>query len=609
MLRLVYRWLLCLHPPYFKRRFGEEMLSIFDLAPGNLARTGLIADGSFSLVRQWLLRSEYWEEPTHQTASDGVPLFYTFDNFKPRPDALIDGAVLSVVMFCAVCLAIRYSLDHPVWMPFPDVRAEDSLPPVAMRNSSTTPMNATGVPSANGQRPDAGAVKSRNTLPQIGTGNARDGSQPGASHLAIAAEQRKTNSLTAMPDAGFISEPTEPRTIQLPHPSGKYGVSRISYDWIDKVRRENYATDPHTRREIMVNVWYPTRSGSGQSAFSEYLPHAQAIAKSLKEVPSNEIEEAWGGSWASIFSGRVLTDTYEGKPIFPGSERFPVLIFSPGFTALSTSYTTLIEEVVSQGYVVASIEPTYDVAAVAFPGERVIPFKPQWQPGEEPPPSGETWQQFLERIRAFDASHVETWAADIQFVIDQLAALENSGREAAPFVGRIDLRNIGTWGHSLGGRAAYRACLVDSRTKACLNADGGIPEEATLPAKPSMWIDVYHEPATDAQLAVHKITRKEWEKFHRAKLAATEQRLRACPGGCYRLTIKMLGIDHYSFTDSPVLDAESKEDLDKAVRSLQLIEVYSVAFFDKHLKHQATPLLDQPTTSAGITLEKYGKAP
>src|SRR2546430_10046451 len=89
--------------------------------------------------------------------------------------------------------------------PFPDVRAENSLPPVAMRNSSTTPMNATGVPSANGQRPDEGAVKSRNTLPQIGTGNARDGSQPGASHLAIAAEQRKTNSLTAMPDAGFIS--------------------------------------------------------------------------------------------------------------------------------------------------------------------------------------------------------------------------------------------------------------------------------------------------------------------------------------------------------------------------------------------------------------------
>ena len=411
-----------------------------------------------------------------------------------------------------------------------------------------------------------------------------------------------------MPDTGSNSEPAGQRTIQLPHPSGKYGVSRIAYDWIDKARRENYATDPHTRREIMVSVWYPTRSVSDQSAPSEYLPHAQAIAKSLKEVPSNEIEEAWGSSWTTIFSGRVLTDTYERKPIVPGSERFPVLIFSPGFTAPSTSYTTLIEEVVSQGYVVASIEPTYDLAAVAFPDGRVIPFKPQWQPGAEPPPPGETWQQFLDRIRAFDAPHVETWAADIQFVIDQLAAIENSGREAAPFAGRIDLRNIGTWGHSLGGRAAVRACQFDSRTKACLNADGGIPEEGSLPAKPSMWIDVYHEPATDAQLAVHKITRKEWEKFHRAKLAQTEQRLRTCSGGCYRLTIKMPGTDHYSFTDSPVLDAENKEDLDRAVRSLQLIEAYTVAFFDKQLKHRAAPLLDQPTSSAGITLEKYGRA-
>jgi hypothetical protein len=495
-----------------------------------------------------------------------------------------------------------------VWMPFPDVRAENSLPHVAMRNSSTTPMNSTRVPSANGLRPEPGAVRSRNTLPQIGTGKAPDGSKPGATRLATAAEQRKTNSLPAMPDASSNTEPAGQKIIQLRHPSGKYGVSRIAYDWIDKTRRENYATDPHSRREIMVYVWYPTRSGSDQSALSEYLPHAQAIASSLKEVPSKEIEEAWGSSWTTVFSGRVLTDTYERKPIFPGSERFPVLIFSPGFTAPSTSYTTLIEGVVSQGYVVASIEPTYDVAAVAFPDGRVIPFKPQWQPGAEPPPTGETWQQFLDRIRAFDAPHVETWAADIQFVIDQLGALENSGREAAPFAGRIDLRNIGTWGHSLGGRAAVRACQVDSRTKACLNADGGIAEEAGLPAKPSMWIDVYHEPATDAQLAVHKITRKEWEKFHRAKLAATEQRLRACPEGCYRLTIKMPGTDHYSFTDSPVLDAENKEDLDRAVRSLQLIEAYTVAFFDKQLKHRAAPLLDQPTSSAGITLEKYGRA-
>jgi dienelactone hydrolase len=401
---------------------------------------------------------------------------------------------------------------------------------------------------------------------------------------------------------------TAQRRIHLPHPSGRYSVARVGYDWVDRTRREKYAKDSAARREIMVYVWYPTARRLRPRTLSEYLPHADAIAKSLKQVPSHEIEEAWGSSWASIFFGRVLTDTYEQQPIFPGSERFPVLIFSPGFTAPSTSYTALIEEVVSHGYVVASIEPTYDVAAVAFPDGRVIPFKPQWQPGE-PPPSGETWQQFLDRIRAFDTPHVETWAADTQFVIDQLAALENSEREASPFAGRIDLRNIGTWGHSLGGRAASVVCQLDSRTKACLNADGGLPPEGpSLPAQPSMWIDVYHEPATNAQLAVHKITRKEWERYHQARLKAIEERLQACPGRCYRLTIKVPGTDHYSFTDAPLLDAKNKEDFDAAVRALQPIEAYTIAFFDKHLKHLKAPLLDRNTAPRGITLDKYGKA-
>jgi hypothetical protein len=149
---------------------------------------------------------------------------------------------------------------------------------------------------------------------------------------------------------------------------------------------------------------------------------------------------------------------------------------------------------------------------------------------------------------------------------------------------------------------------LDSRIKACLDADGGAAEGASLPAQPFMWIDVYHQPATDAQLAIHKITRKEWEKYHQARIKATEGRLEAC-SACYRITIKVPGTDHYSFTDSPLLDAEKKEDFNAALRALQPIEAYVAAFFDKQLKHQAGPLLDQSNTApGGITLEKYGKA-
>jgi hypothetical protein len=300
----------------------------------------------------------------------------------------------------------------------------------------------------------------------------------------------------SVPPISVFSQ-TAHKGIQLPHASGSYGVARVGYDWVDRARRETYAKDSTARREIMVYVWYPTVRGSGLGVRSEYLPHADAIAKTLNDVPG-KIEEFWGESWASVFSGTVLGDTYEKAPISPGIERFPVLIFAPGFATPSTSYTTLIEEVVSQGFIVAST---------------------------------------------------------------------------------------------------------------CLDADGGAAEgAASLPTQPFMWIDVYHEPATEAQLAVHKITQKEWENYHRARLKATEERMHNCPDDCYRLSIRVPGTDHYSFSDSPLLSAASKKDFDAAVQALQPLEAYTIAFFDKYLKHLDVPLLNRPNfTASGITLEHTGE--
>lgn len=50
MLRRVYRSVLRLHPPGFRRRFGDEMLSIFDQIPGRFAALRLLLDGFVSLT-------------------------------------------------------------------------------------------------------------------------------------------------------------------------------------------------------------------------------------------------------------------------------------------------------------------------------------------------------------------------------------------------------------------------------------------------------------------------------------------------------------------------------------------------------------------------------
>ena len=62
MLRSFYRGVLGLHPTAFRRRFAEEMQSIFDQVGERSARVRLLADGLISLMRQWTLRPEFWHE-------------------------------------------------------------------------------------------------------------------------------------------------------------------------------------------------------------------------------------------------------------------------------------------------------------------------------------------------------------------------------------------------------------------------------------------------------------------------------------------------------------------------------------------------------------------
>jgi hypothetical protein len=51
MIRSIYRTLLWLHPGGFRKQYAEEMLWIFDESGG---AASLLADGFFSLVRQWI---------------------------------------------------------------------------------------------------------------------------------------------------------------------------------------------------------------------------------------------------------------------------------------------------------------------------------------------------------------------------------------------------------------------------------------------------------------------------------------------------------------------------------------------------------------------------
>ena len=54
MTRYLYRAVLGLHPPGFRRAFADEMLWIFDQATPQGSPGGIILDGFVSLLRQWV---------------------------------------------------------------------------------------------------------------------------------------------------------------------------------------------------------------------------------------------------------------------------------------------------------------------------------------------------------------------------------------------------------------------------------------------------------------------------------------------------------------------------------------------------------------------------
>ena len=139
MLRSLYRCVLRAHPLNFRRRFGDEILAIFDACPRH-DRYRLLFDGLLSLLRQWTLRPEFWHPTPHpaELIPDGIPSFQSLDPFRPRTTAVFQGLVLSIAVFCLTCFAIRYSWIRILHVSIPEVQFERSqwVPPVPNNSAS-----------------------------------------------------------------------------------------------------------------------------------------------------------------------------------------------------------------------------------------------------------------------------------------------------------------------------------------------------------------------------------------------------------------------------------------------------------------------------------------
>jgi predicted dienelactone hydrolase len=274
--------------------------------------------------------------------------------------------------------------------------------------------------------------------------------------------------------------------IKLPAPTGPHAIGTTWLVIRDTSRAERFSADPAARREFPVQVWYPAAAG----ATGRRAPYARPEEMSfLGLIPKFLAAQA------------TLVKTHAILDAAPAEGRAPVLIFSHGYTGYIAQNTPQVEELVSRGYIVASIGHTGEAAAVPFPDGRVVPIdsgvlanmRKQMEQTQsdgadpvrmfdsisaeltvkDPALRRANFRKFLNSTpEPLRSESVREWAHDTRALLDELERI-GSGAVKSPLVGRFDLDRVGVFGMSYGGATAGEFCAQDPRCKAAINIDGG----------------------------------------------------------------------------------------------------------------------------------------
>ena len=355
-------------------------------------------------------------------------------------------------------------------------------------------------------------------------------------------------------------------------------VGRMSIQLTDENRLEAYSTErKDKKRELVVWIWYPA-SPKSDCKSAIYFPDKWSEADFVYGV--------------KLGTTRFECHSFENAPVSTFQPIYPVLIFSQaGFSVLS--YSAILEEIASHGYVIVGINHTYDAPVTVFSDGRVILASPQ----------------FMERVNSraglieesfkFRAAVADYKAADIKFVVDQLAHI-NKG--SSVLAGRLDLTGLGVFGHSLGGNAALEFCRKDNRCKVAVNLDGANWNEVGKVGlkKPAMIIAAEHPEFSlpcDEMVIAKVFPSIEWCEEERLLVSQGWRIIidQATPG--YALTI--LGAKHVNFADIQFTDLPSDSPFRVVMGSAKPELIwritcdYLIAMFDTYLKCKTpSPLLD-----------------
>jgi hypothetical protein len=383
-----------------------------------------------------------------------------------------------------------------------------------------------------------------------------------------------------------------PARLTLPAPTGPYPVGTVDLHLIAHSRANPWtATPPY--RELMVSLWYPATNVDHFPRAPHMLPGAAAhfgsadgAGSSLYDIPANSVDFA-----------ATRTSGHQGAPVARHKRPFPVVLYSPGAGDPRTWETTVVQDLASRGYLVVTIDHTYDSSEVEFPDGRVVDslLNQLFQEAQQP----NDFQTLATKI--FDVR-----IADTRFVLDQLAALDrgtNPDAEGRPLpadiAGALDLRRTGMLGVSAGGLTAFQTMDEDPRIKAAVDMGGNI-ESPLIPDPIQLWPVAQHgldqpfmvmgDPGTD-----HHQTPSWKMLWDNSRGWHVDVHLNGANGeNSYKDTVPLIPqiARQLGLPDSFITSDIGSIDLSRAVHTE---ETFVAAFFDRWLRGRDGHVLDGPS--------------
>ncbi|MHC9292509.1 alpha/beta hydrolase family protein [Mycobacterium sp. LTG2003] len=384
---------------------------------------------------------------------------------------------------------------------------------------------------------------------------------------------------------------------RLPAPGGPFAIGTVTYHWRDDSRREIFADDPHARRELMAQIWYPAEK-SPSPRRAPYVDDASSLSPAIARLLS--VPEFIFGHF-----GVVPTHGTELAPVASARERYPVLVYLSGLNAFRQSNMFQIEQLVSHGFVVVGLDQPYTSAMTVLPDGRAVEG---WSKDrlvdaiqQSITPTPETPE--INGV-ALPAGLFPYLAEDVGFVLDQLRRLDSADPHGL-LTGRLDYERAGAFGVSLGAITVGSACHSDPRLHACLMMDAAMPADVVRDglSQPTMWLtrdadSILLERSRSGGWPDHEIDetlRTQRETFDKAPAGA----------GYY---VEIPGMFHMNYTDAPswtpLAERLALSGPIGSQRGHEIVAAYTVAFFNRFLNGGEPGLLNRPPPWPDVRIDR-----